>query len=116
MLSFLAKMTFAGLVVALVTVIAKRYPGWGGLIAALPITSLLAMGLLYADTGDSEKVAQLSTSILAFILPSIPLFIALPMLLRSGMQFWLAMTICIVGTLGLYALSFWMLPRIGVKL
>ena len=116
MLSFLAKATFAGLMVALVTVVAKRYPGWGGLRAALPITSILALSLLYIDTGDAERVSQLSTSILAFIVPSIPLFIALPLLLRSGVNFWASMAISAVMTMLLFALSFWLLPRFGVKL
>jgi hypothetical protein len=116
MLSFLAKATFAGLMVALVTVVAKRYPGWGGLLAALPITSLLAMSLLFVDTRDAEKVSQLSTSILAFIVPSIPLFIALPMLLRAGVNYWLALAIVMAGTMALFAASFWVLPRLGVKL
>jgi hypothetical protein len=116
MLSFLAKAGFAGLTVALVTVVAKRYPGWGGLLAALPITSLLAMSLLYAETRDAEQVGQLSTSILAFIVPSIPLFIALPLLLRSGMNYWMALAIVMAGTMALYAAAFWALPRLGVKL
>lgn len=116
MLSFLAKAVFAGVMVALVTVVAKRYPGWGGLLAALPITSLLALSLLYLDTGDSERVGQLSISILAFIVPSIPFFIALPILLRSGLNFWAALAISVAGTMLLFALSFWMLPRFGVKL
>lgn len=115
MLSFIAKAAFSGIVVALVTLVARRHPGWGGLLAALPITSLLAIGLLWIDTRDVERTAQLTSSVLAFIIPSIPLFIALPVLLRSGVGFWLAMAICVVGTLALYALSFWALGRLGVK-
>ena len=64
--------------------IARRYPGWGGLVASLPLTSLLAMVWLWRDTGDAEQVAELSTSTFWFILPSLPLFLALPWLLRSG--------------------------------
>jgi len=116
MLSFLAKAAFAGLIVALVTVIARRHPGWGGLLAALPITSLLALSLLYAETGDAERVSALSLSILAFILPSVPMFVALPMLLRSGMNFWAALIIVTACTLALYAATFWALPRFGIRI
>lgn len=116
MLSFIAKAVFAGLTVALVTVIARRHPGWGGLLAALPVTSLLAMSLLWVETHDTARVADLSTSILWFILPSIPLFVALPLLLRGGMSFWPAIILCVAVTLGLYAATFWALPRMGVKL
>jgi hypothetical protein len=116
MLSFIAKAAFGGLVIALVATIAKRYPGWGGLLAALPLTSILALSLLYVDTRETEPVAALATSILWFILPSLPLFIALPAMLRGGMTFWPALAICIVVTLALYAATFWALPRFGVKL
>lgn len=115
MLSFLAKATFAGLTVALVTLVARRHPGWGGLLAALPLTSILALSLLWVDTRDKEQVAALSQSVLVFIVPSIPLFIALPKLLRAGLGFWPTMALCVVGTLALYALAFWALPRLGVR-
>lgn len=115
MLSFIAKAAFAGIVTALVVLVAKRWPSWGGLVAALPLTSILAMSLLYADTGDSARVAALSHSILAFILPSIPLFIAIPWLLKSGIGFWASMGIAVVVTLALYALSFWTLSRMGFR-
>ena len=116
MFSFLAQALFAGVTVALVTVIARRHPGWGGLLAALPLTSILALSLLWAETGDREQVADLSRSILIFIVPSLPLFFVLPALLRSGLAFWIAMALCIAGTLALYAIAFWSLPRLGVKL
>lgn len=116
MLSFIAKAAFGGLTIALVATIARRHPGWGGLLAALPLTSILALSLLYVDTREPEPVAALATSILWFILPSLPLFVALPALLRGGMGYWAAMGLCLAGTLALYALTFWALPRFGVKL
>ncbi len=115
MWSFIAKAAFAGIIVALVTVVARRHPGWGGLLAALPLTSLLAITLLWMKTGDRQRTADLTSSVLAFIIPSIPFFIAVPLMLRAGMNFWLAMGIGVVGTLALYALSFWALGRFGVK-
>lgn len=116
MLSFIAKAVFGGLTIALVATIAKRHPGWGGLLAALPLTSILALTLLWIDTRDTEPVAALATSILWFILPSLPLFIALPAMLRGGVGYWAAIGIAVAGTLVLYALTFWALPRFGVKL
>jgi hypothetical protein len=51
-----------------------------------------------------------------FILPSLPLFVALPMLIRSGLGFWASFAIAIAGTLALYALMFWVAPKAGLKL
>lgn len=116
MLYLIIKAALSGAIVAAVSEIARRYPGWGGLVASLPLTSLLAMVWLYRDSGDPERVAALAGSTFWFIIPSLPLFIALPWLIRSGLAFWAAMAIVVIGTLALYALTFWAAPRLGIKL
>ena len=116
MLYLIIKAGISGAIVAAVSEIARRHPGWGGLLASLPLTSLLAMIWLYRDSSDAERVAQLSVSTIWFFIPSVPLFIALPMLIRSGMGFWASMAIVVAGTLALYALMFWAAPRLGIKL
>lgn len=116
MLHLAIKAAISGLIVAAVSELARRYPGWGGLLASLPLTSLLAMLWLWRDTGDSGRVADLSVSTIWFFVPSVPLFIALPILLRSGVGFWASMAICVAGTLALYALFFWAGPKLGLKL
>jgi len=110
------KAAISGIIVAAVSEIARRYPGWGGLVASLPLTSLLAMLWLWRDTGDKLRIADLSISTFWFFLPSVPLFVALPLLLRSGLGFWLSMAIVVAGTLALYALMFWAAPKLGLKL
>jgi hypothetical protein len=116
MLYLLIKCAISGAIVAAVSEIARRYPGWGGLVASLPLTSLLAMVWLWRDSGDPARVAELSISVIWFILPSLPLFIALPLLLRSGLGFWVSMSLAVVGTMALYALMFWAAPKLGLKL
>ena len=116
MLYLLIKAAVSGVIVAAVSEIARRYPGWGGLVASLPLTSLLAMIWLYRDTQDAGRVAELSISTFWFFLPSVPLFVALPLLLRAGIGFWTAVAIGVAGTLVLYALMFWAAPRLGLKL
>ena len=116
MLYLLIKAAISGGIVAAVSEIARRYPGWGGLVASLPLTSLLAMVWLWRDSGDAERVAELSASTIWFFVPSVPLFIVLPMLLRSGFGFWVSMAIVVAGTLALYALWFWFAPKVGIRL
>ncbi|MBV9528024.1 DUF3147 family protein [Sphingomonas sp.] len=116
MLYLFIKATVSGVIVAAVSEIARRYPGWGGLVASLPLTSILAMIWLWRDSGDTGQVATLSGSIIWFILPSLPMFVALPALLRLGLGFWASLAIVIAGTLALYAGMFWAAPRIGIKL
>ena len=86
------------------------------LALVLIILALLAMIWLWRDSADSERVAALAGSTFWFIIPSLPLFFVLPVLLRSGLGFWLSMGIVVVGTLALYALTFWAAPKLGLKL
>ena len=115
-LYLIIKAALSGVIVAAVSEIARRYPGWGGLVASLPLTSLLAMIWLWRDSGDPERVAELSISTFWFFLPSVPLFLVLPALLRSHLGFWASMALCVVGTLSLYAGWFWLAPKMGIKL
>ena len=116
MLYFIIKAAVSGLIVAAVSEIARRHPGWGGLVASLPLTSLLAMLWLWRDSGDSMRVAELATGTFWFFLPSMPLFLLLPAMLRSGVGFWLSMAIGVAVTLALYALMFCAAPKLELKL
>ena len=43
MLLFAIKAILSGILIATISTVAKRYPGWGGLIASLPLVSVLSM-------------------------------------------------------------------------
>jgi hypothetical protein len=115
-LYLIVKAAISGVLVALISEIARRYPGWGGLVASLPATSLLAMLWLWRDTGDPQRVAALSLGAFWFVLPSLPMFALIPLLLRSGLGFWASMALAVAATLALYALMFWLAPKIGLKM
>jgi hypothetical protein len=116
MLYFWIKAGISGLIAASVSEIARRYPGWGGLVASLPLTALMALVWLWRDTGDSAKIIALSTGTMWFVLPSLPLFLIIPWLIRSGTGFWAAIGIACAVTIALYAGFFWLAPRIGIAL
>ena len=112
----IVKALLSGLIVAAASEIARRWPGLGGLIVSLPLVSLLAFVWLWRDSGDPERVAQLSQSAFWFFLPSMPMFLALPAMLRAGIGFWLALLLACVLTIALYAGMAWAGPRFGLKL
>lgn len=116
MLSFFAKAAFAGLMVALIATVARRYPGWGGLLASLPLVSVLAMILLYGETRDPEAVARLSLAAFWFFLPSVPMFLIIPGLLRAGVGFLPTMFVACATTILLYVGMNWLAPRVGIAL
>lgn len=113
---FIVKATLSGLLVALIATVARRYPGWGGLLASLPLVSVLAMTWLYVESRDTEKVAALASSTFWFFLPSMPMFLIIPALLRSGWSFAATMAAAIVVTIALYAGMNWLAPRVGIAL
>lgn len=116
MLLFLIKAAISGLLVALISTIARRYPGWGGLVASLPLVSVMAMLWLYGETRDPEKVAGLAMSTFWFILPSLPMFLLIPALLRSGWSLGVTMVTAMVVTMALYAGMSWLAPKLGIAL
>ena len=115
MLYLLTKALVSGAIIAAVSEIARRFPGWGGLLASLPLVSVLAMTWLYVDTRDPLKVADLAVSTFWFFLPSMPMFLIIPALLRAGWSWGATMALAIAVTLALYALMFWIAPRLGIN-
>ena len=116
MLLFLIKAAVSGLLVALISTIARRYPGWGGLVASLPLVSVMAMVWLYGESREPEKVAALAMSTFWFFLPSMPMFLIIPYMIRSGWSFGTTMVAAIVITMALYAGMNWLAPKLGIAL
>ena len=58
MLYLLVKTTLSGVIIAIVSEVARRSPGFGALIASLPLVSLLGMIWLWRDTGDVVRMAD----------------------------------------------------------
>jgi hypothetical protein len=110
------KIALTALVVVVVSEIAKRSSFWAAILASLPLTSLLAFALLYLETGDSQRVAALSQGIFWLVIPSLPLFLVLPVLLRAGVNFWASLGVACVVTVGAYFVMLLVLGRFGVRL
>lgn len=116
MLYLLLKAALSGVIVAAVSETAKRYPGFGGLIASLPLVSVLGMIWLWRDTHDPARMAAHVSGTLWFIAPSIPMFVLIPAMLKRGLGFWPSLAAGCLMTMLLYALMIWAAPRFGIKL
>lgn len=115
MLYLIIKSALSGIIVMAVSEIARRSPVLGGLVASLPLISLLGIIWLWKDTGDVERVADHAQATFWFVLPTLPMFLLLPYILRQGVNFWLALGISCAVTIGLYLMTFWLLPKVGIK-
>ena len=116
MLYLIIKAALSGILIAIISEVAKRYPGFGGLIASLPLVSVLGMIWLWRDKPDAANMASHAEATFWFVLPSLPMFLAIPMMLRNGFGFWVSLVAGCVLTVALYALMVWAGPRFGLKL
>lgn len=91
MMQYALKIVPSAAILVVVAALAKRSSFWAAALTSLPLISLLAFVWLYLDTGEIKKVATLSHGIFWLVLPSLVLFIVLPLLLRSGLGFWLSL-------------------------
>lgn len=110
------KFVVSAAVVVAVSEISRRSSMFGALVASLPLTSLLAFVWLYRDTGDTLQVAALSASIFWLVLPSLLLFVLLPVLLRGGMSFAPSLALACAATAVAYGVMVVVLRRFGVAL
>lgn len=116
MLYLLIKAAISGVLVAAASEVARRWPGWGALIVSLPLVSVLAMMWLWRDTHDVARLASHSQSTFWFVLPSLPMFLLIPVLLRQGYGFWFALAAGCVLTIALYLLMVQFGPRLGIRI
>lgn len=110
------KALMSGIIVALVSEIARRNPGFGGLVASLPLISVLGMIWLWRDTADPVRMAAHAEATFWYVLPSLPMFLLIPALLRQGVTFWVALLAGCLLTMALYAGMIWAGPRFGLRL
>lgn len=116
MLYLATKAILSGIIIAIVSEVAKRSPGLGALIASLPLVSVLAMIWLWRDTSDSGRIASHAEATFWLVLPTMPMFLVLAWLLRHGTGFWLSLGLSCLLTVILYLLTMWLLPRLGIQI
>jgi len=107
---YLVKVIVSALIVVAVSEIAKRHSG------SLPLTSLLAFMWLHLEGTPAEELAGLSWQIFWLVIPSLILFVTLPLLLRNGVGFWTSLAVSVAATAGTYLAALPLLRRIGVGL
>ena len=112
----LVKTLISAIIITLISEIAKRSPAFAALIASLPLVSVLGMLWIYNETNDIPRIAAHSEATFWFVLPSLPMFLVLPAMLRHGMGFYLALGINCALTALLYLAMVRLGPFFGVKL
>lgn len=102
-------------VVVLVSEFAKRSDKLGGLIAALPLVTVLTLIWLYVEQQPVSKIANHAYYTFWYVIPTLPMFLAFPLLLpRIG--FWPTLLVCIVITMVCFGVFAVVVRRLGIEL
>jgi hypothetical protein len=116
MIRILIKIVITALLVTGISEVGKRFSTTGAILASLPLTSLLAMVWMYLDTKDTVAISHLSYSIFWVAIPSLAFFIALPLLLKSGLNFWFSLGVTSVITAVFYFLFIFIIKKLGIQI
>jgi len=113
---YVVKVVVTAFLVVAISEVSKRSSLMGALLASVPIVSVLAMIWLYSDTRDVAQVAALSKSVFWLVLPSLVLFVLLPILLTRGYSFYASLAVSIGATVLVYFGAISLGGRLGLKL
>ena len=86
------------------------------LLIALPLTSLLAMIWMWQGGQSSSKIAGHAEGTFWFVLPTLPMFLILPWMLRHGWSFWSALGVNCILTTVFFWLTVIILRKFGIDL
>jgi hypothetical protein len=113
---FIVKAIISGLLIAAVSTLARRSPALGALVASLPLVSLLGMLWLWHDTHDPVRMRAHVGATFWYVLPSLPMFLLIPALMRAGVWFYPALAAGCLVTVGLYLFMIRLGPYLGLTL
>jgi hypothetical protein len=110
------KAALSGVIIAIVSAVARRSPTLGALIVSLLLVSILGILWLWHDTTDAERIAAHAQSTFWDVLSRLPMFLVMPAMLRHGIGFWATLSACCVLTFLLYLCTIRVLGKFGVTL
>ena len=113
---FVTRALLSGLIIATIAVIGRKAPAVAALVASLPLISILAMIWLWRDTGNVRLLADHAEATFWYVLPSLPMFLVIPYMLRNGLSFWVALAAGVALTVVLYLITIGIAARFGVRL
>ncbi|MES2995503.1 MAG: DUF3147 family protein [Verrucomicrobiota bacterium] len=109
------KIAVTAFIIVLVNKIQLVNDRLSALLIALPFTSLIAMIWMHLDTRQTpQRIANHAEGTFWFVLPTLPMFLILPWMLRHGWNFWTALGINCVLTTSFFWVTVFVLRRCGI--
>jgi hypothetical protein len=112
----LVKLLLSAAIIVIVNKVQLFSDRLSALLIALPLTSLVAMIWMHQGGQSPQRLANHAEGTFWFVLPTLPLFLILPWMLRAGWGFWPALMANCVLTTGFFWLTVVILRRFGIDL
>jgi len=112
----ITKFLLTSFIIVLVSEIVKRTDKIGALIAALPFVTIMVMIWLHVEKQGAEKIATHAYYTLWYVVPTLPMFAQMPVMLRKGYNFWLTLAVGILVTFLAFLITAWIGKKFGVEL
>ena len=113
---YLLKILIAAATIVAVTETSKFNTLLGALIKSLPLISVISLTWLYIETKDTARIAALSSGTFWLVIPTLPMFYVLPLLLKNAVHFYLSLGLCVLLTIVCYTITLKVLNFYGVSL
>ena len=113
---YITKIVVTTALIVLISEVSKRSTLIGAILASVPVVSVLAMIWLYSETRDAAQVATLARSVFWLVLPSLVLFVMLPLLLERGLNFYVSLAASIGVTIIGYYVTIAVVRYFGLRL
>ena len=113
---YLSKILITTALIVIISEIAKRNILFGGILASVPLISVLAILWLYVDTKNTEIISQFSISVFWLVIPSLAFFLTLPFLLHKGLNFYTSISLAIAITVICYYMMILVLKKFGISI
>lgn len=110
------KLVISAMIIVIVNKVQLFSDRLSALLIALPLTSLVAMIWMHQGGQSSQRLANHAEGTFWFVLPTLPMFLILPWMLRNGWGFWLALVVNCLLTVGFFWLTVVVLRRFGIDL
>ena len=98
------KVLVTAILVVIISEIAKRDDRLGGMIAAMPVMTLLVVSWLYLEGATLDKISNHMIYTLVYLMPTIPMFVVFPLLVHR-LGFMLTVLVCLALTAILVGLT-----------
>ena len=113
---FWVKAIVSGLIIALVSELVKRSVTFGAILTALPLVSIVAMSWMWYEGQEMDLIARYAQTTFWLLIPSVPMFLMLPYLLRQGWGYGAGLGASMMLTIVLYGAMFYTLRMFNIEI